>query len=346
MVGWQLEAIEEAIKKKHQECLSYLLNNVLLTPDNMYNALLIATKNDDVECFKLLLNVIPSSYTTLLLLRSFPECPINIILKKERSQILHYIIQNTEVEVLNGAISKAYMRQNVTFLKFLISNGMNMNSINPCLYFWGTTMFHKACIGKKTKVMKLLLGEGFDINTRDVHGYTPFCKTAAVGNVYILRFLMEHNCDIDTPNNMRHTPLMCAAKNQRIVPVKMILKHKSRISLRSLSGAVRLAAGKKHNMHIVKLLLSFGAGVDTKIKIRPKENQCKFLIRTAGERAEADKDMSEEPQQMLANLCRIAIRKILIKNCCPKNLFIHVPKLPLPQLIKDYLLYYQTLSPN
>ena len=70
-----------------------------------------------------------------------------------------------------------------------------------------------------------------------------------------------------------------------------------------------------------------------------------LLVKAAGQEISWNNcEIYDCPEMTLLDLCREAIRKHLLQMSPHEHLFGRVPKLGLPSIITDYLLYYQTLD--
>ena len=84
-------------------------------------------------------------------------------------------------------------------------------------------------------------------------------------------------------------------------------------------------------MSAKSLLLLCGAGQD--LSQLPKKHL-----------EDAFPNCERESELNLKNICRGNIRQHLLKLLSHENLFVRVPRLPLPKALQSYLLYDQTLD--
>lgn len=98
-------------------------------------------------------------------------------------------------------------------------HGSDLNSIrqlldkgiNPNFYHSGNTPLVTACQNSTAAIVRLLIDHGAEVNTPDRLGNTPLEAACAKGNLDIIRVLHPHIHDINASNHKGATPLMFAA---------------------------------------------------------------------------------------------------------------------------------------
>jgi len=71
-------------------------------------------------------------------------------------------------------------------------------------------------------LVKELLDNGVDVNSRDSHNSTALEYAAEFGQVEMVKLLLEHGAEVNTSNNDGDTPLYCAGDNGQSEIEKML----------------------------------------------------------------------------------------------------------------------------
>jgi ankyrin repeat protein len=109
----------------------------------------------------------------------------------------------------------------------------------------GTTVLHLAIVGRRIKVVKLLLERGCDVNVTDLDGCTPLRLACESGRIDMVKLIMEHGADIHkaTFSNTSFT-----------------MEGGRRVPCTAIQGITALASALHHgHMEIVTYLLAQGA---------------------------------------------------------------------------------------
>jgi ankyrin repeat protein len=161
--------------------------------------------------------------------------------------------------------------------------------------------FHYAITNGDVDMVQRLHKEGADANERDEEGRTLLSHAVAVGNIDIVKYMLDNGqftrhmynyndgstplhiassngnaelvrlllskmrIDVNTRDNYGQSPMSLATQNGHIRIVKCFLEDQasSQISLRTLHETLLYAASRKH-MDIVKLLLNIGNNISHK----------------------------------------------------------------------------------
>ncbi|KAH8805995.1 ankyrin repeat-containing domain protein [Xylogone sp. PMI_703] len=147
---------------------------------------------------------------------------------------------------------------------------------------------------KKARLRKLLVERGAKVDVVDFTGQSPLIYAAQVGDADCVRYLLDHGADVSVTDGSGRNALLYAVDYYRVevvrlllergvkqhgteqdelVPifraisneelVKLLLEHGAETDVRSPFGKTPLmAAAETSNAAIVKLLLSYDAGVD------------------------------------------------------------------------------------
>ena len=101
---------------------------------------------------------------------------------------------------------------------------------SPYFYFYdmhyshGANMLHIASSHKLLSVIHALLGQGFDVNSKNVLGQTPLTCAAFEGHEAVVQVLLERGAETDSKDNGGRMPLSFAAELGREGVVKLLLE--------------------------------------------------------------------------------------------------------------------------
>jgi ankyrin repeat protein len=123
----------------------------------------------------------------------------------------------------------------------------------------GSYFGHKALV-------KLLLENGADVDSKDSSGRTPLLWAIENGHKAVVELLLEKGANVDSKDSGGRTPLLWAAENGDKAVVELLLKKGADIESKdsSFSRTPLLWAAKNGHEAVVKLLLEKGANVDSK----------------------------------------------------------------------------------
>jgi ankyrin repeat protein len=88
---------------------------------------------------------------------------------------------------------------------------------------------------------------------------------ARSGSQSLVQLLLEYKADVDIPEALGNTPLICAAEQANEGTAKVLLNYNANIGARNWEGQTALhvaATGGEKHVSIVKLLLDNGADIE------------------------------------------------------------------------------------
>lgn len=101
----------------------------------------------------------------------------------------------------------------------------------------GRTFLSRACNNNDLATAKIKLAERpEDLNLADNAGNTPLQIAALEGFVDIVKFLLDNKCDVDTRNIDRETPLIDAVENGHLEVVRLLLQYGANPRLGNAKG--------------------------------------------------------------------------------------------------------------
>ncbi|XP_028292306.1 ankyrin repeat and SOCS box protein 11 isoform X2 [Gouania willdenowi] len=248
----------------------------------------------------------------------------------------------------------------LVYLRNLVEHGMKVDlltvdSVSP---------LHEACLSGHADCVKFLLDHGADPDRETSDGATPLFYACCSGNAacvrlvlecssslmtdcplvspiheaarkehaQILEFLVRSGAQIDTELPGLGTPLFSACMSKAIDCADFLLHAGADVNRGCGKESPLHAAVRRGDVCLVNLLLDFGADDrcrNAEGKTPVELSQEDSAVRTALE----TRDELQKPRS-LYQLCRVLIRYWL-----GGNRQLSVSNLPIPQVLKDYLLY-------
>ncbi len=143
---------------------------------------------------------------------------------------------------------------------------------------WRKTPLHRAAESDRTKMVKLLIQAGAEVNARDRLDAIPLHKAAPWGPTDTAKALLEAGADVNAKDYLRRTPLHWAAWVGRTDMVKVLIKAGAEVNVKDATGQTPLDRTKtKHGT------------IDSK-----KQAKCAELLRKHGAKTGAELDAEAE----------------------------------------------------
>lgn len=123
----------------------------------------------------------------------------------------------------------------------------------------GRTFLARACNNNDLAAAKTRLAERpQDLNIADNAGNTPLQIAALEGFTDIVKFLLEQNCEVDTKNIDKESPLIDAVENGHVEVVKLLLDYGANPRLGNAKGdePYELVPIDDENYHAIRRLLA------------------------------------------------------------------------------------------
>ena len=245
-------------------------------------------------------------------------------------------------------------------------------------YFTGTG----APSSHHLKCLELLIHAGADVNARTK--FSALYAATGSGFSEGVRFLIQQGADVDIHCGYKNrTPLMAAVTNGQVGCTRALLEAGADVNSRNSEGCTALMCidtnsscvedmviGDVDYVGCAKLLLRSGAEIylfdrDSRKALQHQVARCcdsmeyamecadiSLLLFAAGETLDGSINAKKLPdclkfddiKMVLKHICREAIRKHLLQLDPHTHLFGRVPRLGLPSLLTEYLLYNQALD--
>lgn len=189
-------------------------------------------------------------------------------------------------------LSRAIVRRQLTVIRFLLANGADVNGVDHSDYV-KIPILVAADIGD-VEIMKLLLDAGARIEAKNDLGLTPIMIATLRKNHEAVEFLLFRGCNVNATTRTGATALMMAARDKSLEIVKALVKAGADANTAADGGVTALmAAGDDPD--IVEVLLSAGANMAsadeqgwTVVCYALKEKQTKKLAALVKNGARAD----------------------------------------------------------
>ncbi len=168
---------------------------------------------------------------------------------------------------LNLAINEGLLK----IVTLLVSRGANVNAYNNAHY----TPLMYAIYAGYLDIVICLMNYGAHINVSGgPYHKTPLMYAADMGRTQIATLLVESDADVNAQSTHKSTPLMCAIFNDRTETAKYLITVGADVNIQNSSDHTALTyclhwVGKDF-IHIIKLLISKGAGFDISNPVHAK----------------------------------------------------------------------------
>ncbi|KAM4609286.1 ankyrin repeat and SOCS box protein 9-like [Polymixia lowei] len=224
------------------------------------------------------------------------------------------------VSPLHGACVQGH----VACARLLMEHGGNVNLSTVD----GKTPLSEACAQGHLTCVSLLLQHGA---TPQGTGQTssPIHRAAAKGHPECIEALVQHGADVDQHIEQSGSPLYTACSNQHLSTVRKLLQLGASVNSRVAGNSPLHVAAHLSSPELVSVLMEHGADHSLRnsegkrpLDLAPPNSLAERLLQQTG------------GVSRLMQLCRLYIRKIVGKERLGG-----IRGLPIPTMLKDYLLY-------
>jgi ankyrin repeat protein len=152
-----------------------------------------------------------------------------------------------------SALHWAMRRNDYAMAEFLIKHGADPNGKVQCIH-------RPLGIAKNERMAKLLVDAGADVNAEDELGDKPLDE---VRDGPVARLLIEKGAKLDDQANLtNHTPLLRAAKDDRLDVARVLVEHKANVNAKDCVKVTPLHyACQNGDLAMARLLIEHGADV-------------------------------------------------------------------------------------
>ena len=162
-------------------------------------------------------------------------------------------------------ILKATYEGKLSSIRYIISEGLSnvqffaAHEDKNGNYFPGNTPLHIACKTGNMEIVKYLLKEGAEIDSKDFASWTPLHFACQYSHLEITKYLIEEGAEVNCCNNFGWTPLHIASEKGDLNLVEYLLDHRADINKQDMYGQTALHIAARNKIEIVKYLLYQGA---------------------------------------------------------------------------------------
>lgn len=121
-----------------------------------------------------------------------------------------------------------------------------------------------------------IIGEDFNVNTKNKTGSTPLHEAARRGNKKIMKLLLREKAGVDSQDNDGNTPLHLAAKSDHLAAIRLLLDKGANVTIKNAKGQTPLElATNLDRKKAVNTLLMYEAPkkINQLIEVIEKQNQ-------------------------------------------------------------------------
>ena len=162
-----------------------------------------------------------------------------------------------------NSLHSAAKAGDVAEIKSLVALGFSIDRRDGA----GATPLMMAAAHDKLQAVKCLLKQGADPTLQGNKGWNVLHYASKGGNPEVIELMLSHVPSIDSRIKEGVTPLMIAAKNDKLQAVKYLLKQGADSSLQDNYGwNVLHYASKGGNPKVIELMLSHVPGIDSRTK--------------------------------------------------------------------------------
>jgi ankyrin repeat protein len=266
------------------------------------------------------------------------RCNASLLYVVDVNQYGYFIREYTKKNRLKlTCMFPCIVKGEVDMIRLLVQAGYDVNVYDDrgCTALW-----HAVDLDNYEMVKAMVKANGCDVNVTDHAKLRPLHVAAMRGNPRVMSRLIRCGAAVDVPQLRGSTALILTCRTGCYDSARLLIlngadpNHVGRNGHFPLSTALQWSSDRR----LPELLLEAGAKVGLELiqKCREeklnlfKENPDLFLLL---------KDLSEEPRS-LKTVCQLVIRKCLVQSNPNLHLLKKVDQLPLPRLIKDYLLLW------
>jgi ankyrin repeat protein len=126
------------------------------------------------------------------------------------------------------------------------------------ILLWASRRGHDA-------IIKTLLDNGTNVETRDRRGYTPLAAAAYEGYDNVVRLLLDKGADREARNKNARTPLALATRKGDVDSLKLLIQRGADIDSRDSFGDTPLTVAATHSHEeVVEQLVQGGANLESR----------------------------------------------------------------------------------
>lgn len=230
---------------------------------------------------------------------------------------------------------KCIVKEDVPMIKLLVQGGFDVNIIDD--RGWSPLM-HAVDMDNYEMVKAILINENCDVNISDTAKLRPLHIAAMHANNKIASQLVRRGAKVDVVQIRGWTPLILSCRADCVQTTRLLLLNGANPNHVGLNGHTPISTALQFSVcrEIPEMLLEAGASVDVNLIKRCRSEKFQNII-LHPELMELIKYCAEGPQSLRTLTC-LVIRNSLIHSPQNTHLMKKVENLPMPKLIKEYIL--------
>ena len=256
----------------HYDIAKALIDNgalVNLRADDGFNALMEAVRTDNIEMAKLLIN----NNSDINIKNKDGKNMIIIACENGNEEMFNLLVENnadinTKSSWGASALIYASEKGNINIMQYLIDNGIDVNGKADDN---GDTPLIWAVTGENPyEASKLLIENGADVNATNNSGVAP--ATILAGSVpEVVKLLKDNGADLDTKFADDDPPIAIAASVGNLEIVKALVENGADVNYypNDMNYTAIYHAIDQHNYEVAEYL--FKNGVDLNIELKPSD---------------------------------------------------------------------------
>ncbi|GFO42152.1 ankyrin repeat [Plakobranchus ocellatus] len=233
------------------------------------------------------------------------------------------------------AIFPCIVRGEIDMVELLVKGGQDVNLTDDrgCTALW-----HAVDLKHYAMAKAFVRAPGCDVNAPDVTRLCPLHVAAIHSDVKIASLLIRHGAKIDVLTVRGSTPLIIACKKGSYDTSRLLLLNGANPNHKGINGHTPISAVLEacSDRQILDMLIEAGACIDH-ADIRKCLKEKLPLLKTCSDVLETLKVLASNPRH-LKILCCLVIRKSLLVSKSNIHLVLKVQQLPLPNIVKEFLL--------
>ncbi|KAK6827461.1 serine/threonine-protein kinase ripk4 [Apiospora arundinis] len=156
-----------------------------------------------------------------------------------------------------GPLSIAQFEGNHDMVRLLVDRGADYNHH---LYWYGLTHLHVAARVGELELVRFLINDGAEVNVQATKRKTPLHDAVYFGQLEITKYLVNHGADIDAQTTQGKTPLYYAIRSMELEIAEYLVNHGADINVQSVKGESPLSLTQKSNIgKMVRLFDNHGS---------------------------------------------------------------------------------------
>jgi len=189
------------------------------------------------------------------------DTPLIFSIKNENLDMVKFLLDlsanpNQEDDFGKTPLIYAIESENMPIIRCLVDRGATIAQNNNKILLFAIK------IGN-LDLIKFLIEVGVDVNHCSNHGTTPLIFTIERGNLELVKFLITNKADPNTKDYYGHTPLIKAIVVGNLDMVNYLINHGANVQEKGESNTIPLiVAIKNRNIPIVKSLVDHGANIN------------------------------------------------------------------------------------